>query len=380
MGATVMLKAPRREFHAYHGKVPIIVGEVRHRILDGTYSAGSRLPIRTELVRHFAVSSLTVQRAMRQLAQDGFVVSRGRGGSFIADHPPHLARYAVMFPFTRGSPDWSQWFEAALRGYKAMRRAGTSFFVVSGYDTAQGHEDYRNLVADVLAERVAGLIFTSDPHALAGTPVLDTPGLPRVGFMAEPIGNSVSAITLDFSMFVRRALDYLHAQGRKRPAVLLHSMVGVEAWEPFRSESKARGMECPTRWIHGVPLLQASWAEHIVQLLLAPGNTDRPDSLIVADDNLLEAASRAIASSGVRVPEDFTVVALANFPWPTSSCVPAKRFGLDIRDFFQTAVALIDAQRRQERVPRMSYLPIHEEKEEASRRRAATVVMTKWKT
>ena len=353
------MKTPHESFDAYHGKVPIIVGEMRHRILSGHYPSKGRLPTRTELVQEFGVSRLTVQRAMAQLAKDGFITSSGKNGSFVADHPPHLTRYAVLFPHVRGSPEWSHWFEAALRQTEAMGTEKTSFFVVSGYDSAQGHEDYRNLVLDVQAERVAGLIFTSAPHALLGTPVLETPGLPRVAFMSEPMGRSVSAVTP--GEFVCRALDYLCAQGRKRPAVLLHSEVKPEAWESFRSDIEARGMECPTRWMHGVTLRQDVWAEHIVQLLLAPGNTDRPDSLIVADDNLLEAASRAVAASGVRVPDDFTVVALANFPWPTPSHVPAKRFGLDIREFFQMAVALIDAQRQHKCVPRLSLIPIHEE-------------------
>ena len=51
----------------------------------------------------------------------------------------------------------------------------------------------------------------------------------------------------------------------------------------------------------------------------------------------------------------------SNFPWPTPSEVPAKRFGIDIRDFLQTAVNLINKKRQGGKIPPKTVLPTVDE-------------------
>ncbi len=343
---------------SYRGKVPLLMCEIRKCITDGTFTPGQRLPTRSQLSEYFGFSSLTIQRAMKELEEKGFIESRGRSGSFVSTSLPHLTRYAILFPYSREDHWWGHFYDVLESESVALNSEKYSFFSVYGFDTARGQNDYASLVRDVNDNRVAGLIFASSPIALLNTPLLDTPGLPRVAFMSEPLGDSVIAITMRPDEFMMRSLDYLEECGCKRPAVIVHSEINDEQWKFIQKLILSRGMTCPSRWIHGSRLDRKMWVEHIIRLMFSPSNSDRPDSIIIADDNLLGAVNDGLQAEHITVPDDITIVALANFPRPTVPEVPAKRFGVDIHDFLKTAVDLINKQRQGEKVPLKTYLPI----------------------
>lgn len=57
---------------------------VLHQIRDGALAAGARLPSEHELVQRLGLSRMTVNRALRELAQEGHVVRQPGAGSFVA--------------------------------------------------------------------------------------------------------------------------------------------------------------------------------------------------------------------------------------------------------------------------------------------------------
>ena len=56
---------------------------------DGELQANDRVPSENELVGTLGVSRMTVNRALRELADDGFVVRLAGVGTFVADSRPH---------------------------------------------------------------------------------------------------------------------------------------------------------------------------------------------------------------------------------------------------------------------------------------------------
>jgi len=71
---------------------------VRH-IQDGTWPPGHRLPSEHDLVARFGMSRMTVNRALRDLAQQGRIVRVAGVGSFVAEEKPqstllHIASIA----------------------------------------------------------------------------------------------------------------------------------------------------------------------------------------------------------------------------------------------------------------------------------------------
>ena len=58
---------------------------IRNRIAEGALKPGDRVPSEHELVAEFAVSRMTANRALRELAMEGLVVRRSGSGTFVAE-------------------------------------------------------------------------------------------------------------------------------------------------------------------------------------------------------------------------------------------------------------------------------------------------------
>ena len=325
-----------------------ILDALRQRIRSGALAPGARVPSQAELVKRFGVSKVTAQRAVRCLVEDGFVVT-GRRGTQVAAHPPHLSRYGLVFPVA--SPE-------ALRNRHLMalsREAERLLPPESGQEIRQYFVDerllgaksdsLRQLIHDVENGCLRGLVFATAPHYLAGTTVLTAEGLPRVA-LASAVAPGVEWIQPEGPSFVERAIAYLAARGRRRTAVILYEDVKDEAIDGCLEEMRRQGLRTAPYWIHGVSLGTPRWARHCAHLMFRAGQKERPDSLIVWDDNLVEGATAGLVDAGVRVPDDVEVVAHCNFPWPTPSAVPAKRLGFDVRDALRACLSAVEGQRQ----------------------------------
>ncbi|MYR89035.1 GntR family transcriptional regulator [Streptomyces sp. SID685] len=64
----------------------VIAETLREQIRSGGLKPGDALPTQTTLMREFGASSLTVQKAMALLKQEGWAVSRPGKGAFVAHH------------------------------------------------------------------------------------------------------------------------------------------------------------------------------------------------------------------------------------------------------------------------------------------------------
>jgi DNA-binding GntR family transcriptional regulator len=57
-------------------------------IRSGEYQPGQQLPTVANITESLSVSRATVVKALARLQEDGYVVSRKRWASFVADNPP----------------------------------------------------------------------------------------------------------------------------------------------------------------------------------------------------------------------------------------------------------------------------------------------------
>ena len=61
---------------------------VLRKIAEGAWRAGDRVPSEQELVATFGVARMTVNRALRELAEQGSIVRVAGVGSFVAEEKP----------------------------------------------------------------------------------------------------------------------------------------------------------------------------------------------------------------------------------------------------------------------------------------------------
>jgi len=315
-------------------------------------------------------SIATVQRAMEYLRNEGFVHTMKGEGSYVAAYPPHLSHFGLVLPFDSSPSGQVQyivaWRNEAERYFGENARPGgrmrqASFFhEIAGPDVAAYHRD---LIAAIEGQKLAGLIFPNNPYMFQGTPIMQAPRLPRVAVSAEPI-DGVRVLMFDGETYWQKVFGFLSNRGRRRVAFVVISLNRIEVITPYLiSTAKRYGMTTEEDWVQAVDLAGPNWAENAVRLLLKRGGNDRPDALVIADDNLVPAATAGIVAAGARVPEDLDVVAHCNFPWPTQSAVPAMRAGFSIRKTLETAVDIIERRRRGDDVPDVSIIPAHSEYE-----------------
>jgi len=146
----------------------------------------------------------------------------------------------------------------------------------------------------------------------------------------------------DHKAFISKALDYLASRGRRRIAILLPGKV-PDYEDSFAAGLAARGMVSHPWWTLFFSPVEMQGASSTVHLLMRPGQDERPDGVIIADDNLVEEALAGLMAAGVRIPEDADVVAHANFPCVAKTPVPLKRLGYDCREMLRTCTQIIDA-------------------------------------
>ncbi len=338
-----------------------ITRDLRQEILAGRVAPGARLSTQLELEDRFGVSGLTVQRALNTLVEEGFIYTAGRRGTFVVENPPHLSRYALIFP-THPADPWGVWnrFWTSLTNEAAVverqgRRKVPVFYDVEPHED---NESYQRLVREVRCQRLAGLIFAFPPSPLVNTPLFADPELPRVAIMGPaPDQPKLLTVCPDPRSFLDRAIDYLAGRGRTRVALLtVPGLHQADYLAHFEGRLTAAGMTTRPYWCQIVSQGTNYAAANASHLLMMPiqcpdGSSERPDALIITDDNLLECASTGLLAAGVLVPEDLEVVAHCNFPWPPPSVLPVKRLGFDARRTLQLCIERVDGQRRGETPP-----------------------------
>lgn len=328
---------------------------LRDQIIQGLLAPGAKLPKRTELASLFQVSGITIQRVLNDLVADGFVTARRRQGTFVTDRPPHVYDYALVATAARLKRPDSLYIEAFERAAAEIQK-NTPFRVsVFRYgDLNEKDTTFQRLARKIRHKALAGIVFPFNPYELVNTPVLDEPGLPRIAMMAGPCGE-LPRIEIDMDGWMDQAGQHLVKLGRRRVAVL------AVGGEPEEVDSKAdrlrkQGLIVPPVLVQMVSPAYPKWATLTAQLLMRGGPDERPDAMVIMDDNLVEHATMGLRASGVNIPGDLTVVAHANLPYTPKAMVPVTFLGFPIDTLLRRCMAHIDAQRAGQSPPSVSTL------------------------
>ena len=334
-------------------KQQLICNALRNRIVDGALPPGSRLPTQVQLVEQFQVSGVTVQRALDRLVREGFICTRGRQGTFVTDNPPHLCNYGLVFvDQPRRGEHRSRYHEMLESQAFQLQRDGEQHVTV--FDGISGREDEessRQLLADVRAHRMAGLMLV-DPDTLEGNAMMEEPGIARVAIMSRKVDLPECPIVYpDMAGMVDLGLDTLVASKCKRIAVVATVPVYRDIGAHLRAAIRQRPIQVEERWIQIAAHELPEAVRNMVLLMMHPSAGERPDGIFVIDDNLAEGTSRGLIDTGVRVPQDVKVVAHCNFPWSAPSVLPVQRVGFDTQEILDRALSIVDMQRRGQTPP-----------------------------
>jgi DNA-binding LacI/PurR family transcriptional regulator len=311
---------------------------------------------------------MTVQMALKHLERDGFIEARGPLGTFVSETPPHLNQYALIFPMDPVAPHhdktWSRYYQALTQAaIRFQAQTGRRMLMFHGIDWHTDSEDRRRLITYMEAHRVAGVIFSNGIGSwMENTPILDLPGIPRVVIGSGQQFAHIPVVKLDSAMWIDKALDHLAALGRRRVALLDYGQ-SDDFYARLQAGLAARGMVSHRRWRQFVSLNVPAGASHDVELLM--NDRERPDALLVEDDNFVEQALAGLTAAGV---SDVAVIGHANFPVAPAKVQPMRLLGYDAHRTLRACVDLIDRQRAGEQVPGETMAPALWEEEVSGQR------------
>ncbi|MGI6496498.1 MAG: GntR family transcriptional regulator [Kiritimatiellia bacterium] len=345
-----------------------ILADLRRKIVSGVYPPGSRLPTRLELHRHYQASLATVQVVLDRLARDGFVTARGRQGTHVVDNPPHLSTLALLFPRLEAdasfSRNWSSLAKAAREhnAAQARRPGGFRFDLRFGYGARAGRPDVvEGLESDLADHLFAGLIFASTMRSLKGSPLLATPRVPRVAFIAihpDEAFPHLARIQYDIRQMTEQVFALFAGQGRRRLAVINTDVHENALNGQIASIAAGFGLELPPYRHLLSTCASAKGIRNTAHLLLRLPEGDRPDCIFVAHDDLVESATLGFLDAGAHALDGVSLAVHCNFPDPAPQAVPAIRIGFDARAAMERAMEEIRHQAAGN-PPRDSVLPSH---------------------
>ena len=110
--------------------------------------------------------------------------------------------------------------------------------------------------------------------------------------------------------------------------------------------AEAMGLACPAGHVIAIPCDWSWTCRSLVSLLFSLPRDDRPDALVIGDDNLVNDATAGLLSIGLKFPGELSVVAHANLPMLPRSHVPCEFVAFDARQTVDACIQSIDAQRR----------------------------------
>ncbi len=344
-------------------KTAEVEDDLRRQIFAGDYQPGARLPTRRALQSSYGVSVITIERALRNLIDGGFVYTRGTAGTFVTENPPHLCKYFLVLPAHPGRPGWSRLHQALQNECNQIFTSDPrSIHAFLGIDDAHGGDDSA-LIREVVARRVAGLIFANHPFSLSGSPLMDTPDVPKISIMADSPFPGVPAVYPDWQSFADRALMLLRERGRRNVALIqscvepTRQMVSGQVAAAFIRHHGRDRFTIPPHWIQSVHPSAPAACEGLADLLVRGTPDGTPDALIVTDDNLVEYAVAGVMSAGVRLGDDLDLIAHCNMPWPTPAVAGVTRLGFDIHHLLEVCVDCLERQRTGKRVERTIFIP-----------------------
>ena len=323
---------------------------VRGDILAGRAAPGEQLPTFAAMEQRFGVSRGVLRLAVAQLKKDGFLRAVDRQGLFVTNHPPHCCRYGLLLPDRPGDAFYSRFWVALTQEAACISHddSGVRFEVYHGVRPETDNDEIRRLREDVAHHRLAGLIHAYGAAELAGEPPFDRADLAH-SFLTPSEPAHRPQISRDYRDYLDKALTWFAQRGRKRLAVVMTEpdVLDTDAVlrRKDRGKDRSRDIEVRPQWIQKLhPHSSRAAIRGLIPLLLDYPKRQRPDALLICDDNIVEDALAGVLHAGLEVGRDIDVVAHCNWPWPAPMVLPVQRLGYHARQVLAFAVEQIQQQ------------------------------------
>ena len=284
-----------------------------HRIAEGSYLPGRRLPSERVLAELFGVSRTSVRETLAQLISAGVLERAAGRGTFVADRKPDQARgpaerqrqvgfwiSANLFNFVQ--PGYSQILTGAgeqcrNRGYRlqfhAVDESEQSLeFIFTAGEHSGGVDG--NLVVGGVSRRVLGRLQQ-----------LDCPLLSVDLLLTEAVGD---VVRIDYDSGIRQAVE--HLADLKHRDIGFIGFAGSRKYEAFWQSLDSLGLTYNPSFVSFLsesdlePGMLAGYEG--MRKLIARGRL--PTAFVITNDHVAIGAMEALAMAGLPVPDAISLI------------------------------------------------------------------------
>jgi len=323
-----------------------VTDTLRSEITSGLLRQNEKLPTYNELSERFQVSRFTIQNAINQLKEEGFLRSVERGGLFVGGKPPHLHRIGLVYQQSPKDEDWPRFNRLLDRSVPSVFKNFESYSFKRYYNVNRQKKSdaWQQLKEDILHCRLAGVIASLDAVEIYADKQFRETSIPLTSIFVPDdhfdILPSLTMINSSYDLFVERALARFQANKATRLAWL--------TIPPIRYEIDyfcTKGFEVHDYWLYQLPRAPLNLSEKITRLLLEAPRSKRPNAIMVADENLAPGVLKAIRERGLQPGKDICVVAHMNWPGPAKKLDPDVHWlGYRVEDTLTRALELLEGE------------------------------------
>ncbi len=320
--------------------IPILRNEIRTQ-----FKPGDRLCTIAEFARRFEVSFHSVRESLSVLEQEGLIERHAGRGTFVRDGLAgrHVAVWVELDLTDPCTPYYYR--RVTQRCVELLRAAGYATCLYTGHASQtepRPPEITSTEFSNALGRHdLAGVIaFAAPEHRFPQwLGQLRSDGVPVVsggGILEKEVD---AVVAPDPFQMVRAGVEHLLAHSRRRIAI----MSWRSRWEPpgrraeesvddFRRAMADAALPINPRWIRDdlPPAAPGAGWEEFREIWMAGGDHgEKPNGLLICDDNLFLGAAMAVLQLGLRVPEDLLVVSHYNKGSGVKSPFPVARLVFD---------------------------------------------------
>ncbi|MFN0124502.1 MAG: substrate-binding domain-containing protein [Blastocatellia bacterium] len=329
-----------------------ITRQLRERLQEEVYETGAFLPAERLLAEEFGVSRPTLRKALEPLVEAGMLVNLPGVGTRVASAKASAngAQKTILSEVAARS-DWriialllpditNRFFIEVTEAieYTALQRGYQLLLCNSRHQASLEAVHLRQL-----AERgVDGVIIGHDPNqeppeTLA---LLEDAGIPFVFLFSNPRAAQYDSIVLDEQAGVQQALKYLISLGHREIAYCRTAGIVPHpretAYRNILAENKLTVREpfiLPFEKLEG-----ASGLESVRKLL---ATKPKPTAVFAGNDHNALLLLKHLASLGVRVPQDLSVVGFDNLSFTEHLTTPLTTVDQPKQELGRRAVELL---------------------------------------
>jgi GntR family transcriptional regulator, arabinose operon transcriptional repressor len=309
-----------------------IVESVRSDISAGRYKSGGRLPSEAELVRKFAVSRMTVVKAMRQLQQEGLLIRRAGSGTYAANP---VVDESMIFGLLIPDLGQTEIFEPICRGMvRSPLAAKHSLSWVQTLSTAEhAAEEAEQLCQRYIEQSVSGVFFApqefAPPHHDVNGRILkalDKADIPVILLdrcvLKYPQRSNYDLIGLDNRRAGYIVTNHLVRQGAQRVAFFAREGSAETVEERIAGYHEAL-------YYNNLPILRellvrgdATDKGFVEQVL----RTRKIDAIMCANDITAANLMQTLLSLHVRIPDDVRIAGVDDVKYAKLLPIPLTTY------------------------------------------------------